>query len=100
MPRRHRRGVDGLPSYALTDGAVQTPEEVAVRLGDQFAVVDQVAARAGLSQRCLDKIDKAEERRALLETADSLLAPLRAPEHPLRARDPERRDELEVRRAA
>lgn len=135
--------------YRLVDGAAQSAEQIEILLGARFAVIDEVAQRAGLSQKCLKKIHKArrvtadmmatigfvhteiavrlaaldissvlraevatrlvpglylqrvaargklaEERRAITETAELLLAPLRAPEHPLQRLDAERAEQV------
>ncbi len=45
--------------YDLKTGAAQSADVVASLLSTCFAQVDEVADRAGLSQRCLDRIDKA-----------------------------------------
>ena len=45
--------------YRLADGAVQCAEQVRALLDERFAVIDEVATRAKLSDKCLKKIDKA-----------------------------------------
>jgi len=136
--------------YRLADGVAQSAEDVRALIEARFAVIDQVADSAGLSERCLKKIDKArrvvddmvatiafvhteiavrlagldisateraevatrlvpglylervagrakhaEDRRAHLATAKSLLAPLRAPEHSLQQLGPEAAEQVE-----
>jgi len=130
--------------YRLADGVAQSREQVQALLAARFAVIDEVAERAQLSERCLERIDKArrvtrdmvatigfvhteiavrladldisqelraqlavkwipglylhrvatraklsEDRHALAATAETLLAPLRDPEHPLQQVDAE-----------
>jgi len=150
-----REAIRGLSTdyhcYQLSDGLVQSAAQVEVRLAARFAVIDEVAQRAQLSQRCLAKIDKArrvtadmvatirfvhtetavrlsgldispelraevalkwvpglylmrvaaraklaEDRRALTNTAKALLAPLRAPEHPVHQLDAETAEQMEA----
>ncbi len=131
-------------SYRLEDGVAQRAEQVQALVAARFAVIDEVAEHAKLSDRCLKKIDKArrvtedmvatiefvhteiavrlagldvspelrtelaakwipglylrrvaaraklaEERHALAATAETLLAPLRDPDHPLQQVDAE-----------
>lgn len=45
--------------YDLQTGVAQSADTVASRLSECFTQIDEVAERAGLSQRCLDRIDKA-----------------------------------------
>lgn len=45
--------------YRLADGAPQDAERIEALVGARFAVIDQVADRAGLSQKCRGMIDKA-----------------------------------------
>lgn len=45
--------------YRLTDGLAQSAEQVEALLMARFEVIDEVARRAGLSAKCLGKIDKA-----------------------------------------
>jgi hypothetical protein len=45
--------------YRLADGAAQSAEAVRALLEARFAVIDEVADRTGLSERCHKKIDKA-----------------------------------------
>lgn len=58
-----REAIRGLSTdyhcYRLTDGVAQDAGQIEALLGARFAVIDEVAKRAGLSQRCLGKIDKA-----------------------------------------
>jgi len=137
--------------YRLADGVAQPAEEVRALLEARFVVIDEVAERVGLSERCRKKIDKArrvvddmvatiafvhtevavrlacldisavqraavakslvpglylervaaraqraEDRHALRATAEALLAPLRAAEHPLQLLDPEVADEVDT----
>ena len=148
-----REAISGLSAdyhcYRLSDGLAQPAEKVEALIASRFAVIDEVAERADLSQNCLAKIDKArrvtadmvatisfvhteiavrlacldispelrmemalrwvpglylmrvaaraklaEDRRALIRTAEALLAPLRAPEHPLRQLDSEAEEQL------
>jgi len=150
-----REAVAGLSTdyhcYRLADGVAQSAEEVQALLEARFAVIDQVAERTGLSERCRKKIDKArrvvgdmvatisfvhtetavrlaglgispveraqvarrlvpglylervaaraqraEDRHAHRAAAQGLLAPLRAPEHPLQQLGPEVTDEVEA----
>ena len=137
-----RKAIAGLSTdyhcYHLANGLAQSAEQVEALLGARFAVINEVAERAGLSEKCRKMIDKArrvtaemvatigfvqteiavrlaglaitpdlctevatrlvpglylqrvaaraklaEERRTITETAELLIAPLRAPEHPL-----------------
>ena len=45
--------------YRLADGVAQPAGQVETLIATRFAVIDEVAERAGLSQKCLAKIDKA-----------------------------------------
>ncbi len=151
-----REAIAGLSSdyhcYRLADGRAQSAEQVEALLGVRFAVIiNEVAQRAGLSQKCRKMIDKArrvtaemvatigfvqteiavrlaglaippalrievamklvpgkylqrvaargnlaEERRAITETAELLLTPLRAAEHPLQRLDAEAAKQVEA----
>jgi uncharacterized protein DUF6399 len=137
--------------YRLADGAAQSAEEVQALLEARFAVIDEVADRIGLSERCRKKIDKARrvvgdlvatiafvhteiavrlagldisplervevarqlvpglylkrvaaraqlaaDRHAVGTTAEALLAPLRAPDHPLQRLGPAAREEVDA----
>jgi len=149
-----REAIAGLSSdyhcYRLADGFAQSAEQVEALLQARFAVIDEVAERAGLAQKPLQMIDKArrvtadmvatisfvhteiavrlagldippalraevaarlvpglylqrvaargklaEERRAITETAELLLAPLRAPEHPFQRLDAEAAEQVD-----
>ena len=58
-----REAIRGLSTdyhcYRLTDGAAQDADQIEALVGARFAVIDQVAARAGLSQKRRGMIDKA-----------------------------------------
>lgn len=137
--------------YRPTDGVTQPAEQVEALIAERFAVIDEVAERAKLSQKCLAKIDKArrvtadmvatiefvhteiavrlagldiapelrtqlalkwvpglyllrvaaraklaEDRHAVKATAELLLAPLRAPEHPLKQLDAETAEQVDA----
>ena len=45
--------------YRLADGVAQSAEEVEGLLKARFAIIDEIADRVGLSERCRKKIDKA-----------------------------------------
>ena len=148
-----REAIAGLSTdyhcYRLADGRAQSAEQVDALLGARFAVIDEVAMRAGLSHKCRKMNDKArrvtvdmvatigfvkteiavhlagltipaalraeiatglvpglylqrvaartvraEQRRATTETAELLLAPLRAPDHPLQHLDTEAAEQV------
>jgi len=150
-----REAIRGLSTdyhcYRLTDGAAQDAEQIEALVGARFAAIDQVADRAGLSQKCRDMIDKArrvtvdmvatigfvhteiairlagldippalraevatrlvpglylqqvaaraklaQDRRDIEATADLLLAPLRAPDHPLQRLGAETAEQLDA----
>lgn len=58
-----REAIRGLSTdyhcYRLTDGAAQDAKQIEALLGARFAVIEKIADRAGLSQKCRDMIDKA-----------------------------------------
>jgi len=58
-----REAIAGLSAdyhcYRLTDGQAQSAPEVQQLLDTRFAVIDTVADKAGLSERCRKKIEKA-----------------------------------------
>ena len=137
--------------YRLSDGVAQDAEQIEALVAARFVVIDEVAERAGLSQKCLEKIDKArrvtadmvatigfvhteiairlagldipsglraevatklvpghylqrvaaraglaEDRRAITETAEGLLVPLREPGHPLGLLDTSTAEQVDV----
>lgn len=72
--QRCREAIAGLSAdyhpYQLTDGAVRSASDVASLLDARFAVIDEVATKAGLSERCRELIDKA--RRVMPELVETI----------------------------
>jgi hypothetical protein len=56
--------------YRLSDGTAQSAEKVQALLDSRFAIIDDVAARVGLSERCRKKIDKA--RRVVADMVETI----------------------------